>query len=52
MEPADVDDPAFSHVVERWRYGNDSGLGPSTPDGTPGPSVRSASGARHGCSAL
>lgn len=31
MEHADLDDPAFSqHVVERWRYGNDSGLVPST----------------------
>ncbi|MER7001145.1 DUF3732 domain-containing protein [Streptomyces sp. NPDC000410] len=31
MEHADLDDPAFSqHVVERWRYGNNSGLVPST----------------------
>ncbi|MFE3876351.1 DUF3732 domain-containing protein [Kitasatospora sp. NPDC059146] len=31
MEHADLDDPVFSqHVVERWRYGNDSGLVPST----------------------
>ena len=30
MEHADLDDPDFSqHVVERWRYGNDSGLVPS-----------------------
>ncbi|MFJ7629807.1 DUF3732 domain-containing protein [Streptomyces sp. NPDC097595] len=31
MEHADLDDPAFSdHVVQRWRYGNDSGLVPSS----------------------
>ncbi|WP_406467797.1 DUF3732 domain-containing protein [Streptomyces sp. NBC_01594] len=31
MEHADLDDPAFSqHVVERWRYGNDSALVPSS----------------------
>ncbi len=30
MEHADLDDPVFSqHVVERWRYVNDSGLVPS-----------------------
>ncbi|MFI1047889.1 hypothetical protein ACH4U3_19155 [Streptomyces griseoruber] len=34
MEPADLDDPAFSafsHVVEHWRYGNDPGVGPLAP---------------------
>ncbi|MEW1614761.1 MULTISPECIES: DUF3732 domain-containing protein [unclassified Streptomyces] len=31
MEHADLDDPAFSnHVVQRWRYGNDSALVPSS----------------------
>ncbi|MFJ3213712.1 MULTISPECIES: DUF3732 domain-containing protein [Streptomyces] len=30
-EHADLDAPAFSqHVVERWRYGNDTGLVPLT----------------------
>ncbi|MEU2793980.1 DUF3732 domain-containing protein [Streptomyces sp. NPDC007100] len=38
MEHADLDDPIFSqHVVERWRYVNDSGLVPSTWMGTAPP---------------
>ncbi|NEC07972.1 DUF3732 domain-containing protein [Streptomyces sp. SID7909] len=31
VEHADLDGPVLSeHVVERWRYGNDTGLVPST----------------------
>ncbi|OKI92987.1 hypothetical protein AMK18_29660 [Streptomyces sp. CB01249] len=50
VEHADLDGPAFSeHVVERWRYGNDTGLVPSTWMGPETP--ESCSAGFHRCAA-